>query len=44
MSKRTLQYYRERGKIPYTNIGKKCYYKTEDIRALLEKGSTGKNK
>jgi len=44
ISKRTLQYYRERGKIPYTNIGKKCYYKTEDIRALLEKGSTGKNK
>lgn len=33
--KRTLQYYRESGSLPYTVIGNKCYYKIEDVVALL---------
>lgn len=38
ISKRALQYYRDSGIIPYSFIGKKCYYKAEDIQALLGKG------
>lgn len=35
ISKRTLQYYRESGLLPYTLVGNKCYYKIEDIIAFL---------
>ena len=41
---RTLQYYRENGTIPYSFIGKKCYYKVEDIKAVLERGVNKKDK
>lgn len=37
ISKRTLQYYRERGILPYSFIGNKCYYKSEDIKTILDK-------
>ena len=35
ISKRTLQSYRDTGKIPYSMIGHKCYYKESDIIDLL---------
>ena len=35
ISKRTLQSYRDMGKIPYSMIGYKCYYKDSDITDLL---------
>lgn len=36
ISKRTLQHYRDTSVIPYIQIGHKCYYKPQDIIALLE--------
>ena len=35
ISKCTLQSYRDVGKIPYSMIGHKCYYKESDITELL---------
>lgn len=35
ISKRTLQYLRASGKLPYSTLGNKCYYKPEDVKALL---------
>lgn len=35
ISKRTLQSYRDTGKIPFSMIGHKCYYKESDITELL---------
>lgn len=35
ISKRTLQHYRDTGVLPFTQIGHKCYYKREDVEALL---------
>lgn len=37
ITKRTLQYYRSCGIIPYTAIGNKVVYREENIRRLLEK-------
>ncbi len=37
ISKRTLQSYRDRGILPYSQIGYKCYYKKSDIERLIEK-------
>ena len=39
ISKRTLQYYRERGTIPYSQIDRKIYYKREDIDNFIKKNS-----
>jgi hypothetical protein len=35
ISKRTLQSYRDTGRIPFSIIGHKCYYKESDITELL---------
>lgn len=35
ISKRTLQSYRDTGKIPFSMIGHKCYYKEGDIMEIL---------
>ncbi|WP_289299983.1 helix-turn-helix domain-containing protein [Xylanibacter muris] len=40
ISKRTLQYLRNSGKLPYSTLGNKCYYKPEDVRVLLDKDLT----
>ncbi|MFQ6939916.1 MAG: helix-turn-helix domain-containing protein [Alistipes finegoldii] len=40
ISKRTLQYYRNSGVLPYTVMGNKCYYKSEDVKAVLDRGLT----
>jgi hypothetical protein len=35
ISYRTLQSYRDDGTLPYSQIGRKCYYKTSDVEQLL---------
>jgi FixJ family two-component response regulator len=35
ISKRTLQTYRDNGTLPYSQIGHKMYYKTEDVERVL---------
>lgn len=35
IEKRTLQYYRDSGKLSYSRIGNKCYYKISDIEILI---------
>ena len=35
ISKRTLQHYRDTGKLPFSMIGHKCYYKENDITEIL---------
>ena len=35
IKKRTLQHYRDSGKIPFTMIGNKCYYKESDVEKLI---------
>ena len=35
VSKRTLQTYRDRGLLPYSQINHKMYYKLEDVEAFL---------
>ena len=39
ISKRTLQHYRDTSVLPFIQIGHKCYYKREDVKALLEKSN-----
>ena len=34
--KRTLQTYRDRGLLPYSQINHKIYYRTEDVEAFVE--------
>ena len=35
ISHRTLQSYRDNGTLPYSQIGRKCYYKALDVEQLL---------
>lgn len=37
VSKRTLQSYRDKGVLPFSQIGHKCYYKRTDVIELLKK-------
>lgn len=37
VSQRTLQNYRDKGLIPYSQVGHKCYYKIKDIEDFIEK-------
>ena len=36
VSRSTLKRYRLDGKLPYSKIGQKIYYRLEDIREMLE--------
>lgn len=36
VGKRTLQNYRDKGLLPYSQINYRVYYKAEDIRAFIE--------
>ncbi len=38
LSKRALQTYRASGKIPFSMLGGKVYFKSEDIVAMLKAG------
>lgn len=44
ISKRTLQYWRDNGLIPYYNIASKIWYKRSEIEAMLEQHKVHKNK
>ena len=35
IKKRTLQYYRDSGKLAFSRIGNKCYYKVADVEKLI---------
>jgi hypothetical protein len=37
ISKRTLQTYRDTGTLPFSQIGHKCYYKSNDIEQFIKK-------
>ncbi|MFV0587977.1 helix-turn-helix domain-containing protein [Bacteroides reticulotermitis] len=37
ISLRTLQTYRDKGLIPYSQVGHKCYYKIQDVEEFIEK-------
>jgi DNA-binding transcriptional MerR regulator len=39
ISKRTLQSYRDKGILPYSQIEHKCYYRVADVRRLLEQNT-----
>jgi hypothetical protein len=35
VSKRTLQYYRDNGMLPFSQVGRKIFYKMSDVQKLL---------
>lgn len=39
ISKRTLQHYRDSGRLPFTQVRSKCYYKRADVQELLDSGT-----
>lgn len=41
VSKRTLQTYRDSGKLSYSQIGYKIYYSPEDVEQLIKKMGRG---
>lgn len=44
ISYRTLQYYRNTGKISFSQINSKCYYKVADVEKLLKDSLISKQK
>lgn len=42
ISPRTLQSYRDNGTLPYSQIGRKCYYKASDIETLINQSQSKK--
>ena len=42
ISSRTLQTYRDTGVLPYSQIGRKCYYKVTDIEQFVNQALTKK--
>ena len=42
ISPRTLQSYRDNGTLPYSQIGRKCYYKVSDIENLISQSQRSK--
>lgn len=40
ISKRTLQYYRNSGRLPFSMIGNKCYHKAADVERLITESQT----
>ena len=42
ISKRTLQSYRNNGTLPYSQIGRKCYYRVSDIEILISQSQIKK--
>ncbi|SBW02498.1 helix-turn-helix domain-containing protein [uncultured Dysgonomonas sp.] len=43
ISKRTLQYYRNTGKISFSQVNNKCYYKASDVEKLLNDSKISKS-
>lgn len=44
ISKRALQYYHNSGKISFSHVNSKCYYKVSDVEKLLKDSQTTKIK
>ena len=44
VSKRTLQTYRDNGKLPYSQIEQKIYYKPQDVVDFMESAHYNKDK
>jgi hypothetical protein len=42
ISKRTLQSYRDNGILPFSQIGRKCYYRVSDIENLISQSQIKK--
>jgi len=42
ISPRTLQSYRDNGILPYSQIGRKCYYRVSDIENLISQSQIKK--
>jgi hypothetical protein len=42
ISSRTLQSYRDNGILPYSQIGRKCYYRVSDIENLISESQIKK--
>ena len=42
ISSRTLQSYRDTGILPYSQIGRKCYYRVSDIENLINQSQIKK--
>ena len=42
ISKRTLQSYRDTGILPFSQIGRKCYYKISDVENLISQSQIKK--
>ena len=42
ISPRTLQSYRDKGTLSYSQIGRKCYYRTTDIEQLISQSQINK--
>ncbi|MDD2245101.1 MAG: helix-turn-helix domain-containing protein [Bacteroidales bacterium] len=42
ISKRTLQSYRDNGVLPYSQIGRKCYYRVSDIENIISQSQINK--
>lgn len=42
ISPRTLQAYRDNGILPYSQIGRKCYYRVSDIENLISQSQIKK--
>ena len=42
ISPRTLQAYRDNGILPYSQIGRKCYYRVSDIESLISQSQIEK--
>lgn len=42
ISPRTLQTYRDTGVLPFSHIGRKCYYKVTDIEQFVNQSQTKK--
>jgi hypothetical protein len=42
ISKRTLQSYRDNGTLPYSQIGRKCYYRALDVESLVSQSQIRK--
>jgi hypothetical protein len=40
ISLRTLQNYRDKGLVPYSQTGHKCYYKVKDMERFMEQNRT----
>ena len=43
VSKRTLQNYRDTGKISFSQVGRKIYYQRRDVELFIKKNKIGSN-